>query len=451
MEKKQSNSKLLHETDGFDLSLDRPDDKAWIEVIQHMDVIYADLVSSQVELENKNAELEEAHQFIESILSTMHNILVVTDTESRIQRVNLAFEKLTGKTNLELKGQSLKTLFVKSTAGSELSDTLIEHIRTGTLTDCEIDISSLQGEKVPMAITCKAHYDHTGKLIGSVLTGRPLGEIRKAYLKLKETHDKLKTAQQQLIQSEKMASLGQLVAGVAHELNNPISFVFGNMYALQRYEKNFRLYLEAIHQNISIEERDRLRAKLKIDYALNDIPSLLEASLEGAERVKNIVQELRRFATPGNNKHVNVDLVGLIKNAIHWISHSSNLKAKFVTDLPDKLIIKTNEGYVHQILINLLQNAMDAVELVDDAIIEVALHAESDEVKITVHDNGLGITPKDMLSVFDPFFTTKPVGKGTGLGLSISYGLATEQCNGSLDVENHKNGGAMFTLKLPNV
>ncbi len=451
MANKPSDSQLLHETDGFDLSLNRPDDKAWIEVIQHMDAIYADLVRSQVELENKNTELEEAHQFIESILSTMHNILVVTDTASRIQRVNLAFEKLTGKTNLELKNQPLKTLFVKSTADSELSHTLIEHIRTGTLTDCEIDIASIQGEKVPMAITCKAHYDHTGKLIGSVLTGRPLGEIRKAYLKLKETHDKLKMAQQQLIQSEKMASLGQLVAGVAHELNNPISFVFGNMYALQRYEKNFRLYLEAVHQNISTEERDKLRVKLKIDYALKDIPSLLEASLEGAERVKNIVQELRRFATPGNNKHVNVDLVSLVKSSIHWISHSANLNAKLITDLPDELIIKTNEGYVHQILINLLQNAIDAVEHIDEAEIIVALRTSSDEVYLSVRDNGPGITPKDILSVFDPFFTTKPVGKGTGLGLSISYGLATEQCHGSLSVENNSDGGAMFTLTLPNV
>jgi len=452
MKKHQPDPKLLHETDGLDLNLTRPDDKAWIEVIQHMDVIYADLVSSQVELENKNTELEEAHQFIESILSTMNNILVVTDTDSRIQRVNLAFEKLTGKTNFELKGLALKTLFVKTTVvGTELSDTLIENIRIGTLTDCEIDICSIDGEKVPMAITCKAHYNHTGKLIGSVLTGRPLGEIRKAYLKLKETHDKLKMAQQQLVQSEKMASLGQLVAGVAHELNNPISFVFGNMYALQRYEKNFRIYLESVHKNISIEERDKLRTKLKIDYAINDIPSLLEASLEGAERVKNIVQELRRFATPGSNKHVKVELVGLIKNAIHWISHSSNIKPTFVVDLPEKLIIQTNEGYVHQILINLLQNAMDAIEKVEDARIDVALHAVNDVIILMVRDNGSGITPKDMLSVFDPFFTTKPVGKGTGLGLSISYGLATEQCNGSLEVENHINGGAMFTLKLPNV
>ena len=451
MQKHQSDPKLLHETDGLDLNLDRPEDKAWIEVIQHMDMIYADLVRSQVELETKNSELEEAHQFIESILSTMHNILVVTDTESRIQRVNLAFETLTGKSNAELIGKPLNTLFAKSNVSIELSKTLVNHIRTGTLTDCEIDICNIQGERVPMAITCKAHFDYTGKLIGSVLTGRPLGEIRKAYLKLKETHDKLKMAQQQLIQSEKMASLGRLVAGVAHELNNPISFVFGNMYALQRYEKNFRLYLESIHKNVSIDERDKLRAKLRIDHALNDIPSLLDASLEGAERVKNIVQELRRFATPGNNKHIEVELVGLIKNAIHWISHSSNINPRIVTDLPEQLSIHNNEGYIHQILINLLQNAMDALENSDNARIEIGLYAENDVVKLTVRDNGAGITNKDMLSVFDPFFTTKPVGKGTGLGLSISYGLATEQCNGSLEVENHIDGGAMFTLILPNV
>ncbi len=439
-------------TDQQDLSANKSlDDKAWIEVIQHMDVIYSDLVSSQVELEKKNAELEETHQFIESILSAMHNILVVTNTKGEIQRVNSALEKLTGKSSQQLRGQSLNTLFAKSPSSLEQSQSLAEKIHSGILVDCEIDIVSENDGSVPIALTSKAHYNHKGKLIGSVLTGRPLGEIRKAYLKLKETHDKLKMAQQQLVQSEKMASLGRLVAGVAHELNNPISFVFGNMYALQQYEKRFQQYLEGVHSNISIEERDKLRQQLKIDHALSDIPSLLEGSIEGAERVKNIVQELRRFATPGSNRHIDVNLVSLVNNALHWISHSSSVNPNVITQMPTKLTVKTNEGYVHQILINLLQNAMDAIENEVNPKIEVNVTATDDSVFISVHDNGSGIPTKDLLSVFDPFFTTKPVGKGTGLGLSISYGLATEQCHGGLEVENHADGGAIFTLSLPNV
>jgi len=426
-------------------------DEAWVEVIQQMDNMYADLVNSQVELENKNTELGEAHQFIESILSAMHNILIVTDTMGYILRVNAALEQLTGQTSIELRGQRLADLFINSKSNSKLAEKLAKKVRSGVLFDCEIEIIDARHESVPVSMTSKAHYDHTGKLIGSVLTGRPLGEIRKAYLKLKETHEKLKITQQQLLQSEKMASLGRLIAGVAHELNNPISFVFGNMYALQRYEENFQHYIESIHQNISIEEREKLRAELKIDRILKDIPSLLEGSLESAERVKNIVHELRGFVTPNRQENTPVDIANLVDKAIHLIVHSSGITPTIISDMPKELVVETNEGYVHQIVINLLQNAIDAIEEVAKPLIEVILNIEHDVVHISIRDNGAGISKEDMNAIFDPFFTTKPVGKGTGLGLYISYGLAKDQCNGSLTADNHQEGGAIFTLSLPNV
>ena len=450
MKTKQPQSNVLSITDTLNLDSIIGDD-AWVEVIEQMDAIYTDLVNSQIKLEQKNTELEEAHQFIESILSAMHNILVVTDVNNRIQRINVALEKVIGKTSIELRGQPLSVLFSASTSSSKQAEKLSKKIRSGIMFDCEIDILNADTESIPMSITCKAHYDHSGKLIGSVLTGRPLGEIRKAYLKLKETHEKLKTTQQKLMQSEKMASLGRLIAGVAHELNNPISFVFGNMYALQRYEERFQRYIESIHRNISIEERENLRRELKIDRILKDIPSLLEGSLESAGRVKNIVQELRRFSTPNMKGNSAVDLVKLLNKAIHLIVHSSGVRPTILSDMPESLIITSNEGYIHQIVINLLQNAIDVVEDLAKPIIEVIVTTKKNDVQITIRDNGSGISDDNMLSIFDPFFTTKPVGKGTGLGLYISYGLAIEQCNGSLEAGNHADGGAIFTLSLPNV
>ena len=447
---KSSHSKLLQPTESLDFDSVIGDD-AWVEVVQQMDVIYRDLVESQIELEEKNTELEEAQQFIESILSAMHNILVVTDTNSRILRVNLALEELTGKTSIELRGQLLSSVFYQSQSNIDLSEKLIKKIRSGMLLDCEIEIVNANGESVPMSITSKAHYDYSGRLIGSVITGRPLGEIRKAYLKLKQTHEKLKTTQQQLIQSEKMASLGRLIAGVAHELNNPISFVFGNMYALQRYETRFQQYIESIHQDISVEAREKLRRELKIDRILKDIPSLLEGSIESAGRVKTIVQELRRFVNPNHQDNTPIDIIKLINNAIHLSVHSFESQPRVVTDMPDKLVITTNEGYIHQILINLLQNAIDALEETDKPMIEVRVIVDEQTIIISIRDNGPGISKKDRVAIFDPFFTTKPVGKGTGLGLYISYGLATEQCNGDLEATNHADGGAIFTLRLPHV
>lgn len=423
------------------------EDDAWIEVIHRMDAIYADLVNSQVALEDKNTELEQAQQFIESVLSSMHDVLVVTDTNGNIQRANLTLEKLTGKNSKQLFNKPLNILFPRSVTTQV--DEFPEMIRSGKLVDCEIDMLNTNNEPVPMAVTCKAHYDIEGKLLGSVLTGRPLDEIRKAYRELKETHEALKATQQQLIQSEKMASLGRLVAGVAHELNNPISFVFGNMYALQSYEVRFRKYLKAVHKNISTEEREKLRVELKIDRILDDIKPLIEGSLEGSTRVKTIVQELRRFSTPKLNTLERFDLVDLIKSSIHWVTHSARTKPKLITKLPETLKITANEGYIHQILINLFQNALDTIEECSAPRLEIALFKENNEVNIVCRDNGKGISDEHLLSVFDPFFTTKPVGKGTGLGLYISYGLATQQCNGSLRAENHPDGGAVFTLSLP--
>ncbi len=422
-------------------------DDAWVEVIHRMDAIYSDLVNSQVALEEKNAQLEQAHQFIESVLSSMHDVLVVTNIDGNIQRVNLTLEKLTGKSSDDLSGKKLNILFPK-TASFQVNE-FPEKIRSGNLVDCEIDMLNSQGVAVPMAVTCKAHYDYEGRLVGSVLTGRPLDEIRRAYRELKETHEALKATQQQLIQSEKMASLGRLVSGVAHELNNPISFVFGNMYALQGYEKRFREYLDRIHQNISIDERDELREVLRIDQIMNDIGPLLEGSIEGSERVKTIVQELRRFSTPKHNEINKFDLVVLIHSSIHWVTHSARIKPKLNSTMPELLNITANEGYIHQILINLLQNALDALEDIANPVLDIDLVIENSDIIITIRDHGLGIPEENLLCVFDPFFTTKPVGKGTGLGLYISYGLAIEQCNGSLQVENHVEGGAVFTLRLP--
>jgi two-component system sensor histidine kinase HupT/HoxJ len=412
-----------------------------------MDVIYADLVNSQVALEEKNTELEQAQQFIESVLSSMHDILVVTNIDGKIQRVNLALEKLTGKPSDYFTTQPLNILF-PNTATSQVNE-FPQKICAGDLVECEVDMLDDTGKAVPMAVTCKAHYDYEGRLLGAVLTGRPLAEIHRAYRKLKEAHEALKATQQQLIQSEKMASLGRLIAGVAHELNNPISFVFGNMYALQGYEARFRQYLAAVHQNISIEQRDALRKKLRIDHLLDDIQPLLEGSMEGAERVKNIVQELRRFSTPKLNRIKCFDLIKLLKRSIHWVTHSARIKPKLVTHFPNQLDIMANEGYIHQILINLLQNALDAMENSTNPELTLDVNTAKEQLTISIADNGTGISEQDLLRVFDPFFTTKPVGKGTGLGLYISYGLATEQCNGQLQVANNPQGGAIFTLILP--
>jgi len=423
------------------------DESAWIEVIQRMDDIYADIVRYQVELEAKNASLEDAQQFIQSVISSMTDVLIVADTQGRIQQVNQALEALTGKTAGELMDQPLTVLFMPEYV--PLAEDFAERIRTDVVNDCEVELIGPGGEAAPIAINCTPRFDHDGRLSGLVLTGRPLGEMRHAYQDLQHTHDQLKTAQQQLVQSEKMASLGQLVAGVAHELNNPISFVFGNMHALKRYEKRLASYFDAIHRGLPDNERENLRAELKIDRLLQDIGPLIDGSLEGAERVGEIVEDLRRFSTPNQQQRHNFDIARVVNTAAEWVIKARREQPALAIRAPEHLELCGYEGYVHQILVNLIQNAADALEGHHEPRIRIGVEADAHTVSIQVRDNGPGIAEDDLLRIFNPFFTTKPVGMGTGLGLYISYNLTTEQCQGQLGAANDVDGGAIFTLTLP--
>ncbi|HIP68884.1 MAG TPA: PAS domain-containing protein [Chromatiales bacterium] len=425
----------------------RADDQIWVDVIQRMESTYTELVQHQIELEEKNAELKDTQRFIESIISSISDALIVCDINGIILQVNKALEKALNKSSAELTGQPLATLIDEK--HQAIITEFPEHIRSGSIIDCEIDLIDRLDNNVPMAINCSARFDHKNRLSGFVVTGRPLGELRKAYSQLQQSHNDLKSAQQQLIQSEKLASLGRLVAGVAHELNNPISFLYANMHALQGYEEKFKTYIDAIHNNASTEEREKLRKELKIDRIMNDIEPLVEGSLEGAERVSDIVKNLRKFATPQEGRKQVFDLTHVIERATSWVLKASNSKPEIITDYPECLELLNSEGHVHQILINLIQNAIDAIEHVKNPQLHISVRIKNNKVDISIQDNGPGISTQDIIKIFDPFFTTKAVGSGTGLGLYISYELATEQCNGDLNAISHNNKGAEFVLSLP--
>jgi two-component system sensor histidine kinase HupT/HoxJ len=425
----------------------RADDHAWIEVIQQMDNIYADLVHYQVELEKKNSALENAQRFIESVISSMTDILIVCDINGHIQQTNQALEELIGLDAPSLRGRSLDKLFDES-CRAQVAE-FPEHIRSGSLIDCEMDLLDRDNQAVPLAINCNARFDDKNRLSGLVITGRPLGELRRAYSELHQAHEELKNAQRQLIQSEKMASLGRLVAGVAHELNNPISFLFANMHALKGYQERLRRYIDSVHGKAGKKELEQLRGELGIDAMMDDIEPLVEGSLEGAERVSEIVQNLRRFATPQEGQLAHFDLVTTVNRAISWVLKAVTSPPPIDNHCPDSLYIDNIEGYVHQILINLLQNAIDAMQGLDQPRLEIDVEETAGMVHLRVRDNGHGIDEKNLVKLFDPFFTTKAVGSGTGLGLYISYGLATEQCRGDLSAANRPGGGAEFTLSLP--
>ncbi len=446
---KYQQSPLLQQV-GVDggLELDVSSEHAWIEVIQKMESVYADLVHYQVELERKNTELEQAQLFISSVLSSMTDVLIVCDTRSYILQVNKALEKLTGMSADSIIGKPLGELFG---ADSKLmADAFAQHLGSESLIDCEVNVRCCDGGATPLAMNCSPRYDSRGRLAGAVIIGRAVGELRRAYEELNLAHRDLKQAQQQLVQSEKMASLGRLVAGVAHELNNPISFVFGNMHALKRYGKRLTTYLDALALEEQSPSLQQLRKELRIDRILEDMNPLIDGTLEGAERVSDIVQDLRRYSSAQKEDATDFDLAGSVYKAVEWVVKAGRIKPRLHYDMPEHLPYRGRKGEIRQILVNLVQNAIDAMNDQENPLLEITLQQHAETVVIRVADEGPGISPDDIGKIFDPFYTSKPVGQGTGLGLYISYGLAQE-LGGSLEAANRSNGGAVFTLTIPGV
>ena len=424
---------------------------AWIDVIQKMDEVYSDLLQYEVVLEEKNAKLEESQGFILSVLTSISDILVVCDRSGRIEDVNRSLEQFTGRMLAELRGQSFFDLLADP-AAAEAARGLLALRGDAPVHDCELALRAADGSAVPVSLNCTPRYSSVGKSLGVVITGRPVGELRRAYSALRQAHDDLKRTQQQLLHSEKMASLGRLVAGVAHELNNPISFILGNTHALRRYAQRLEEYLAAVHGGVGAEALADLRERLRIDRILKDLEPLIDGTIEGAERTRDIVDGLKRFSALDREENARFDLAAVIDRSVTWVSKAAPERFRVTVHLPPGLQVTGSAGQMQQVVMNLVQNACDATAGQHPALLEIrgqiAAAGARREVVLDFHDNGSGIEDRHLPHIFDPFFTTKPVGSGTGLGLSISYGIV-ERHGGRLTAGNHPRGGACFTLRLP--
>lgn len=428
------------------------DESTWLDVIQKMDEVYTRLIDDEVELEKKNSELEQSQQFIFSVLTSMSDVLVVCDERGLIEQANAALCELVGRREAQLRGSSLADLLADDTSVAAAREAMRQREAPGAGQGIELNLLDRQGQPVPVDANCTPRIGANGKRVGTVWVGRPTAELKRAYQEMRTAHEALKRTQQQLLHSEKMASLGQLVAGVAHELNNPISFVLGNVHALSKYSERLRSYIAAFHAHQPEALLQQQREKLRIDHLLADLPSLIEGTLEGAQRTADIVHGLKRFSAMDPEERTPVNLVEVIERAIHWVQKGRPAPVQVRWVPLQACTVLGSAGQLQQVMMNLLQNAFDALSPVPEPMVWVEMgctgNTEQPTVRVTVRDNGPGIPPEHLLRIFDPFFTTKPVGKGTGLGLSISYGIV-EQHGGHLGARNAEGGGAEFVLELP--
>lgn len=417
-------------------------DDAWIDVLSAVDRTYADLVGYQEQLERQNAELQGMRAFLTSILASVSDVLIVV---SRTCLVEQASASLAARTGRAPEGTDLRDLIDPADhARLQAGLALARDARRSVV--LELGLLTPDGPS-PLELSVAPRLDDRGRAAGFVLTGRPLGELRLAYAELSASHDALKSAQAQLVRNEKLASLGRLLAGVAHELNNPISFVYANTHALDRYLTKFETYFQRVQEGASREELVALRTSLRLDREIGNLRTAIEGARDGSERVRDIVEDLRRLSSDGSGERLAFDLVDCARIAANWVLRGMKQPVALTFAGADQVMAFGRPGHVQQIVMNLVQNAIDALEGREGAAVTITTGVEDGRAVLTVADNGPGIPPDLAAAIFDPFFTTKPVGRGTGLGLSISHKIAEEHGGRLLLAEN--GPGATFRLELP--
>jgi two-component system NtrC family sensor kinase len=275
-------------------------------------------------------------------------------------------------------------------------------------------------------------------------------QLRATNEELQAAYRELQATQVQLIQREKMASVGQLVAGVAHELNNPIGFVSSNAATLEDFVSRLRRMVET-YRTVELSEADAARADaawqdLKVDYALRYLDPMLQGIKEGAERTRKIVRDLRVFARGDDDAWQPVDLHEELESSLTLLGHLLKDRVVVERKYGDLPAVECVRSQIDQVLLNIIANAAQAIE--GRGTITIETRREEGWAVVAIGDTGPGVAPDVLGRVFDPFFTTKPVGEGTGLGLSISYEIAKKH-GGDIGVESRPGQGATFTVRLP--
>lgn len=286
-----------------------------------------------------------------------------------------------------------------------------------------------------------------------------VNNLQRQLIKEKMTVDKtlaeLKETQSLLVHSEKMNALGQLVAGVAHEINNPISFVSGNLYHLQSMCYDLKQTIMQLRQIVYVTENtdfiamaDDVLKQFDIEFLFEDFKSILKDSEEGIKRIKKIVENLRTFSRLGESECKIINLIPNLESTISLVRPELTKQAiHFTLEAPEELFLECYPSELNQVILNLIINSTQAVTDKGEIIVKVA--EMPDSVIISVTDNGCGIPFENKNKIFDPFFTTKPVGSGTGLGLSIAYKIVTELHKGSLTFESLPGERTTFFINLP--
>jgi two-component system NtrC family sensor kinase len=394
--------------------------------------------------------LRELRPYQHEILQNMNSALLVIDADGRITACNPPAELILGERADALRGRSLERWFASDAPGENwIARSLAEGIR---FRGAESIITRSDGSRVPIGISCGPIQAADGARLGVVATFQDLTEIQQL--------------QRQVLQAEKLASIGQLAAGVAHEINNPMGFIHANLFQMAEYVADLRRVFseveelrKAVARGDAGEMREaagRLDAsaeELQIDFLLSDLAKAIRESQEGSERIRHIVQDLRDFSHLDTGERTLADLNQCLDSTanIVWpmMKHLVVLEKEYA-EIPS---LACYPMQLKQVFMNLLVNAFQAIEekiggRAETGRIQLRTEVRGDSVVISVSDDGAGIAPENLGRIFDPFFTTKKVGVGTGLGLSSCYSIVRRN-GGAITVESELGRGSTFQVRLP--
>ena len=409
----------------------------------------ADLKESNEKLSNTNTQLLRA-------VEQSPTVSTILSTSGKVKYTTPSFSALTGFSTDQ--AQVLFDRYFINISFKWLVKQFETHKVTPELYVDESTIFDKNEQPIYLSTTFSPVYCDDGKVESFLCSANDISKLKQLELDLKQKNleqqeaiNKLNQTQKQLIQSEKMSSIGQLAAGIAHEINNPVGFINSNVDTLDIYLVNLfkliKLYgKEAENLSDNFSEATKLREDIDFEFLAEDIPSMIAETKEGLNRVKTIIRNLMDFSRESDAELVSYDVREGLESTLNVAWHELKYKAEIIKEFDDIDKIECKPSQLNQVFMNLMVNAAQAIE--KSGIITLRVKQEQQQIIIEIEDNGPGIKPKNLNKLFDPFFTTKPVGQGTGLGLSVSYGIINNH-NGKITVDSKLGQGTCFHIYLP--
>ncbi|MBD2597989.1 PAS domain S-box protein [Nostoc spongiaeforme FACHB-130] len=412
--------------------------------------------------QRKQAEKEQRR--LTTILEATTDIIGIADVNGNNRYLNQAGQKMLGIPASETDKFHISEFVEPSMLDKFQKESLPTLLEKGIWSG-ESKLLSRSGEEVPVSQVMIAHKNEQGEIEFLSTIARDIrdrlqieAQLRQQAEDLAQTLQELQRTQAQMIQAEKMSSLGQLVAGVAHEINNPVNFIHGNLTHLEEHTEDL-LQVINLYQAMNLPEFETLSEEIDLDYIQQDLPKILQSMKIGTQRIRQIVLSLRNFSRMDEAEFKDVDIHEGIDSTLMILQHRLKEKPQFpeiqvIRDYASLPLVECYAGQLNQVLMNILTNAIDALEMgtrkdepptitVRTAVID------SDWITIAIADNGMGMSEQIQKQIFNPFFTTKPVGKGTGMGMSISYQIITEKHAGKLECYSQPGQGTEFVITIP--